>query len=252
MDAPIVSVVIPVHNCAKHICSAVDSALAQDVPLEIIVLDDCSTDDLDRTMQRYKHEPRVIYLKNNAHLGVAQTRNRGVALAKGKYIAFLDADDNWMPGKLQRQLDLLAQTGTVLCSTARELMLPDGTLTGTVLHTRKRITYRSMLLQNQINCSATVILTKVAREFPMAHDDCHEDYLMWLQVLRKYRTACAIDAPLLKYRVSSSGKSGTKLHSAKLTYRVYQYMGYSLPRSLLQFVSYMLHGLIKYFRWFIT
>lgn len=251
MDAPLISVVIPVHNCAKFVTLAIDSALNQDVPVEVLVLDDMSRDNLDKVMKRYQNDPRVIYSKNDGHLGVAKTRNRGVSMAQGEYIAFLDADDYWMPEKLKKQLALIQETGTIMCSTARELMEPDGTLTGHILPAKKKITYHTLLLQNQLNCSSVLIKTSVAREFPMHHDDSHEDYLMWLEVLRKYRVACAVNEPLLKYRISSTSKSGRKWKSAKMTFLVYRYMGYGITRSCLQFCSYAIHGVVKYFRWFL-
>lgn len=251
MDDLLISVVIPVHNCAQYVCQAIDSALAQDVPVEILVIDDGSRDHLDQVMRRYQQEPRVCYLKNETRMGVAKTRNRGVDLAKGNYIAFLDADDYWMEGKLKKQLALMRETNTVICSTARELMTMDGTLTGHVIPTKTKITYNNLLLHNRINCSSVLIRTEVARQFPMHHDDSHEDYLMWLEVLRKYRVACAVNEPLLKYRISSTGKSGNKLQSAKMTFMVYRYMGFGVFRSVLHFCSYAVHGFIKYFDWFL-
>jgi teichuronic acid biosynthesis glycosyltransferase TuaG len=93
-----------------------------------------------------------------------------------------------------------------------------------------------------------VIRTEVAREFPMHHaHDSHEDYIMWLEVLRKYGFACGINQPLLKYTVSTQGKSGTKLKSTAMTYRVYQYMGFSPVQSALCFCSYALHGVWKHY-----
>lgn len=250
MDDLLVSVIIPAHNCAQYISQAIDSALIQEVPMEILVINDGSRDNLDKVMERYKDEPRIRYLKNEKNLGVAKTRNRGVELARGNYVAFLDADDYWLAGKLQKQLALMQEMNTVICSTARELMTLDGTLTGHIIPAQKRITYNSLLLQNHINCSSVLIKTEVAREFPMHHDDSHEDYLMWLEVLKKYRVACAVNEPLLKYRISNTGKSGNKLHSAKMTFMVYRYMGFGLFRSVLHFCSYAVHGVIKYFDWF--
>lgn len=251
MDDILVSVVIPAYNCAKLITKALDSALIQDVPMEILVINDCSTDDLDRVMQTYLVDPRVRYYKNETNLGVAATRNKGVALAQGEYIAFLDADDYWTGDKLKRQLKLIREKNAVICSTARELMNLDGSLTGFVIPAKEEFTFRDMQTQNHINCSSVLIRTDVAREFPMHHDDGHEDYLMWLEVLEKYGRGCAINEPLLKYRISSKGKSGNKLNSAKMTYRTYRYMGYGFFRSLLYFIGYAFHGTKKYFRWFL-
>ncbi len=246
MDEVLVSVIIPAHNCAHYICQAVDSALIQDVPMEILVINDGSKDNLDQVMERYQNDSRVCYLKNEHNMGVAKTRNRGVRLAKGEYIAFLDADDYWMAGKLKKQLDLIQGTDTVLCSTARELMLPDGELTGHIIPVKEVLSYHDLLHHNQINCSSVLIRTEVAREFPMFHDDSHEDYLTWMKVLEKYGVALCINEPLLKYRVSITGKSGNKWKSAKMTFQAYRYMGFGWAKSLACFCSYAFNGVMKH------
>ena len=247
MSEPLISVVIPAYNCAGVIGHAIDSALMQDVALEILVLDDGSSDGLEAVMAGYEGNEAVRFAKNEKNLGAAATRNRGVSMARGKYVAFLDADDYWMPGKLTRQLALMEETGCVLCCTARELMTPEGELTGKIIPVKETITYRELLTHNSINCSSVLILTDVAKEFPMHHDDCHEDYIMWLEVLRKYDAACGINEPLLKYRLSNTGKSGNKLHSAKMTFMVYRNMGFSMVKSVACFCSYAFHGVKKYF-----
>lgn len=244
MTTPSVSVIIPAYNCAKYIPQAIDSALAQEVPLEVIVIDDGSSDGLEAVLAAYGEAVR--YSKNERNIGAAQSRNRGVSLARGEYIAFLDADDYWAPGKLAKQLAAMARTGSVLCSTARELMDADGNLTGQIIPVTETVTYRQLLKHNCINCSSVVIRRSVALEFPMHHEDSHEDYIMWLEVLQKYGTACAVNEPLLKYRLSDTGKSGSKLHSAKMTYMVYRYMGFGTAKSILCFCSYAFHGVKKY------
>ena len=251
MSEVLVSVVIPAYNCAKTLQKAVDSALTQDVSLEVLVLNDCSKEPLDAVMQAYAEDERVRYLVNEENLGAAQTRNRGVKLARGRYVAFLDADDYWAAGKLKKQLALLNETGCVICSTARELMQPDGTLSGYTIPVPERFSYGSLCRGNVINCSSVLILREAALEFPMEHEDCHEDYLMWLRVLKKYGDGCAVNEPLLKYRVSNTGKSGSKLHSSVLAWRTYRYMGFSLPRSIFYFLNYALGGLKKYLPWFL-
>lgn len=247
MEKPKVSVIIPAHNCAGTIGRAVRSALRQQVPLEILVIDDCSEDNLEQAMEEFAAEP-VLFLKNERNLGASGTRNRGVRLAKGEYVAFLDADDWWEDGKLQKQLERLRETGFVLCSTARELAEPDGRLTGRVIPVTETITYRQMLHQNCINCSSVLLKTEVAREFPMEHEDSHEDYIAWLKILKKYHMACAVNEPLLKYRLTNSGKSGSKLKSAKMTYQAYRYAGFGKWKSAWYFLCYAVNGALKYMK----
>lgn len=246
MRSPVVSVIIPAYRCSETIGAAIDSALAQDVPMEILVIDDCPEAPIGAVMKRYAEDPSVIYLKNPENLGAAETRNRGIREAKAPLIAFLDADDLWLPGKLRKQLELLEKTGCVLSCTARELMTPQGQATGKIIPVREQITYRELLKHNCINCSSVVIRAEAAREFPMCHEDSHEDYIMWLRVLQKYGSACGINEPLLQYRLSSTGKSGNKLKSAKMTFLVYRYMGFGIGKSLLCFCSYAFHGVRKY------
>lgn len=243
---PEVSVVIPVHNGAKTLPKALDSALCQRVELEIIVIDDCSEDDLEHALIPYGRDDRVRVLKNEKNLGAAASRNRGVKEARGNYVAFLDSDDYWAPGKLEKQLQQLKQGNYVLCSTARELMTPEGELTGRMIGVKEKITYRELLRHNSINCSSVVLERRVALEFPMEHEDSHEDYITWLKILKKYGCAAGINEPLLKYRLSASGKSGRKWKSAVMTFKVYRYMGFGWFRSVICFVSYALHGVWKY------
>ena len=243
----LVSVVMPAYNCAASIGDSIESVLCQDVPLELIVVNDRSPDDLDAAMEKYLHDDRVVYVTNEQNMGAAKSRNRAMEMARGKYIAFLDSDDIWLPGKLKKQLDILEQTGCVLCCTARALMTPEGVDDGRVIPVTEVITYKDLLRHNPIGCSSVVIRTEAAREFPMGHEDSHEDYIMWLQVLRKYGDARGINEPLLRYRLSNTGKSGSKFHSAKMTFMVYRYMGFSLPKSLLCFASYAINGVKKYY-----
>lgn len=239
MDAPLISVIIPAYNAMGTIAGAVESALAQNVPLEIIVVDDGGNDGLETLLQ-----DKAILLKNEENLGAAESRNRGIRHARGKYVAFLDADDLWLPGKLQKQLDAIGEK--VLCCTARELMTPEGVCTGRVIGVKERITYRELLKHNSINCSSVLLRRDVALEFPMEHADSHEDYILWLKILQKYDEAVGINEPLLRYRLSNTGKSGSKLNSAKMTFRVYRYMGFGTVKSLICFCSYAIHGTFKY------
>lgn len=247
MKKPLVSVVIPAYNCAGTIGKAIDSALEQGVEAEIIVVDDHSDDILEAALERYIRDLGVIYLRDPKKLGASGSRNLGVARAKGEYVAFLDADDIWRPGKLVKQLAAMERTGAVLCATARELQDATGRLSGKVIPIKERITYRELLKHNSISCSSVLMKTEVAREFPMHHEDSHEDYIMWLEILQKYGFACGVNEPLLIYSLSNTGKSGSKLKSATMTFKVYRHMGFSLPKSLVCFASYAFNGVWKYY-----
>ena len=243
---PLVSVIMPAFHAAGYIEKAIDSVFIQDVPLELIVIDDCSEDGLDEVMKKYRDYGNVIYLKNKKNIGVAGSRNRGVATASGKYIAFLDSDDWWEAGKLSKQLKVMEEEHVVLCSTGRELMEADGKPTEKIIPVREELSYRRLLYGNSINCSSVLVRAEAAREFPMLHDDSHEDYITWLKILKKYGRGRGINEPLLKYRLSENGKSRNKIKSARMTFAVYRYMGYGYIKSAYFFTGYALNGIRKY------
>ncbi len=248
-----VSIIIPVYNAKSYICEAVASALTQETDKELIVLDDGSTDASMDVLERWLEghadlvaDTKVIVQKNQKNAGVAQTRNKGVRLASGEYIAFLDADDRFVNGKLQKQVAKLKVTGADLCNTARRLIRADGTETETVIHTPEVITLSQLEHSNRINCSSVLVRRETALRFPMAHSDAHEDYLTWLHMLQNGVTMVGIDEPLLEYRLSESGKSRNKWKSAKMTYHTYRYAGYSRMKSVRLLVCYMINGVKKY------
>ncbi len=243
---PEVSVVIPAFNCEKTLKAAVDSALHQDICMEVIIIDDASTQDFSEVLSKYEDNPQVRISRNETNIGVAASRNRGVAMAKGEYIAFLDADDIWRDEKLKKQLSLIKKTGAVLCSTARELITTDGELTGRVICVPERITYKKLLYGNVINCSSVLLKREVALKYPMGDDDIHEDYICWLSILKEYGEAFCVNEPLLLYRTGKNSKSGSKLKSAKMTYKVYKKMGFSTIKAIWYFTGYAINGVIKY------
>lgn len=109
MTASTVSVIIPTYNSAGYVCEAVESVLAQTYTyrdVEIIVIDDGSTDDTRQRLEAYT--PRILY-EYQPNRGRSSARNRGIQLASGEWIAFLDADDTWYPSKLERQMAALAK-----------------------------------------------------------------------------------------------------------------------------------------------
>lgn len=241
-----VTVIIPAYNAEKYITTAIDSVYKQEMEIEVIVIDDCSTDHTADVLKNYREYPGFRYLKNEKNSGVSFSRNRGVREAKGEYIAFLDADDWWCRGKLKAQLEALRNTGAVLCATGREIVRADASSTGKRISVKRYITYRELLKHNSINCSSVLLKTEVAREFPMENDEIHEDYMTWLKILKKYKYAVGVNEPYLMYRLSENGKSRNKLKSAKMTFQVYRCAGYGMLQSSCFFVSYAIHGVFKY------
>lgn len=243
---PLVSVIMPAYQAEKYIVQAIESVWVQNVPLELIVVDDCSSDKTQDILKPYMERPDFHYIRNKDNMGAAASRNRGVKSAKGDFIAYLDSDDWWEPGKLKAQLSIMEKTGSIMCSTGRELMKPDGNSTGKKIGVASVVTYKNLLRHNSINCSSVLIKREAAVEFPMCYDKSHEDYITWLKVLKKYGYCAGINDPYLKYRLSQGGKSRNKVKSARMTFQVYRYMGYGPLKSCMFFLSYALHGILKY------
>lgn len=126
-EAPTVSVVIPAYNAAWCVAKAIDSVLAQDYrDFELIVVDDGSTDDTAKVLAAYGDAIRVIRKPNG---GLSSARNTGIAAARGEFIAFLDADDWWLPGKLRLQMSSMRQNANIgFSSTTARVVDPDGNL----------------------------------------------------------------------------------------------------------------------------
>lgn len=119
---PMVSVIMPAYNAAAYIAEAIRSVQSQTMmDWELLVIDDCSSDDTRQIVQTLaRKDSRIHLLPNEKNMGTARTRNRGMDLCHGVYIALLDSDDVWYPQKLQQQIDLAEETGAdiVYCSYA--------------------------------------------------------------------------------------------------------------------------------------
>lgn len=248
----VVSVIIPVYNGASFINQAIDSVIAQEVPLEIIIVDDASTDSTPELIQSYaplftgQDMIHIKYIRNDSNLGVAESRNKGIKAASGKYIAFLDADDWWEKNKLYKQINILEKEDVVLSCTARELISHEGVSTNHIIPVNNNITYKQLLRKNVIGCSSVLVNANVMKEFPMMHGDAHEDYLTWLKILKKYNHAYGINEPLLKYRLSKNSKSRNKMKSSWMTFKVYRYMKIPFFRSLYYFCCYIYNSFKMY------
>lgn len=247
-----VSVIIPVYNCEKYIAQAIESVLNQTTKeeIEILVIDDGSKDKTKQIVQKYmdikSSMRRVRFFVNEKNLGVAETRNQGIRMAKGEYVAFLDADDWWDMNKLEKQLVLIREKNAVLVYSGRELMDADGISMRKIVNIPECVSYQALLRSNYIPCSSVLMLTKTAKEFYMCHDELHEDYIFWLRILKKYKYAYGINEPLLKSRLSAGGKSRNKLKSARMHYGVYRYMGIPVWKAVCLFLCYVVNGVRKY------
>lgn len=245
-ELPLISVIMPAYNSEKYIEQAIRSVLQQKMKTELLIIDDCSRDKTAQVVRPYVDNESVIYIKNKKNLGAAESRNVGIRMAKGSYIAFLDADDWWTADKLKKQMEFFNEKQAILCCTGRELMNRNGESLKKYISVPERITYKMLLKTNSIPLSAAIVKTEVLREYYMSHAELHEDYLLWLKILKKYECAYGLNEPLLKSRMSPAGKSRNKLKSARMQMGVYRLLGFGIMKSLFYLIFYMINGIKKY------
>jgi teichuronic acid biosynthesis glycosyltransferase TuaG len=250
MAALLCSVIIPAYNSEKYIEKTLQSIINQTYrEIEIIVINDCSSDSTSDIVKRFmEFDSRVILIDNDTNMGVSHSRNKAILSAKGEYIAFCDSDDYWDINKLEMQMDAITNSNCSLCCTARELIMDDGQPTGHVLPVTNTITYEKLLADNIIACSSVVLKREIALEFPMERSDLHEDFIIWLTIIKKYGPACGINQPLLKYRLTANSKSSGKIKTLKMRYGVYKFIGINNFRSYVFILLYMISALRKYGR----
>ena len=245
-----VSIVMPTYNAVKYIQGAVESVLRQTyTDWELLIVDDGSTDGTEQMIQNLiKMDERVKLVKNRENIGVAETRNRGVELAKGEWIAFLDSDDIWHPNKLQEQLELYQRNGMPFIFTGSGFMDESGKLLNYELSVPQIIGYRELLKQNVISCSSVLIKKELAKKYPMEHSEkMHEDFAVWLSILKQeHIKAAGVNKPLLIYRISEKSKSGNKWKASVMTFRVYRYIGLSIIPAVYYWLCYVCRSVKKY------
>ena len=217
----------------------------------MIIVDNGSDEPLKMKSDLYR-DPRVKYFITPELLGASGARNTGIRLAMGKYIAFLDADDYWEKDKLDKQIKVMRRfkvkgEAPVICFTGRALVDKNGHKLGRYIGCNKIVDYKRLLRSNQINCSSVLVRAADLENMRFPMGDLHEDYVLWLKLLKKGGFAAGINRPLLNYRVNSRSKSGNKLKSAVMNYRVYRYLGFSLPETILHMITYTLAGIKKHY-----
>lgn len=243
-----ITVITPAYNAASYLEQCIESVLNQTIPCKMVIVDDASVDDTAAIAKRIaeQYPERIRVLENDRNRGVAVSRNRAIQAADTTYIALLDADDWWTLDKLELQLAAIKRIDADVCYSGRELMCENGTTTGRILHVLENVTYKELLKGNIISCSSVLMKREDALNYPMDHDELHEDYIMWLSMLRDGKRFVGINQPLLKSRLCAGGKSRDKFKAARMTYGVYRYMGIPVWKTWYYLVCYAWNGVRKY------
>ena len=247
MPLPEVTVVMPVYNAEKTVIASIESVLGQTFfSLELIVVDDCSSDatcDLIRRHQSIDQRLRLFRLDKNS--GAAQARNKAISEAQGRFIAFLDGDDLWQPEKLEEQLGFMLGRDIAFSYTAYERIDEAGNVIG-VMSAPEKLAYNDLLKTNYIGCLSVVYDTFKLGKFYMSVDSGREDYATWLKVLGQIEYAYGLNLVLAQYRVHSSQSSAKKIKMAMETWRLYRNVEHlDVARAFYFFSHYAMRGFMR-------
>ena len=221
---------MPAFNSARTLRESAQSVLDQSVEsLELIVIDDLSTDDTAAVARDLAaRDGRVRLIARNERGGPAAARNTGMAAARGRFIAFCDADDLWLPTKLERQLELAEASGASLIFSSYRRVDPDfsgpvaeSAVPQRVVQAPTHVTYAELLRRNVIGCLTAVVDTKQTGPVSMPDVPGAEDWGLWLRILREGGRAAGVAEPLALYRTAQPGShSAGRWRALRAVWRV--------------------------------
>lgn len=243
---PRVTVVIPFRNAVGTLGQTVASVQAQTVrDWEALLVDDQSGDGSTELAARLAaRDPRLRLVCPPARLGAAGARNLGIREARGRFLAFLDADDLWLPEKLERQLPLLEVGAGIVFSSYRRID-PEGRPLS-VVRARPLVRYRDALGGNPIGSPTAVWDLARFGRVQMPDLPMREDYAFWLALLRQGAEARGLPEVLAEYRVSPGSRSARKLRAARNTWSVLRREpGLGWPRAALGFGLYAVRAVLS-------
>lgn len=236
-DLGLVSIITPSYNCANFINETIESILSQTYRnWELIITDDCSTDNSREIIQGYcDKDKRIKLLKLSKNSGAGVARNNSIKEALGRFIAFCDSDDRWYPDKLQKQLDFMTSTDCALSYTSYMTCDEDSKITGIVVCRRKE-TSNSIKRDDKIGCLTVIYdVHKIGKIF-MPDIRKRQDWAFKIKALSICKEALGMKEPLALYRLRKNSLSNKK--SALIKYNISVYhsiLGWSIVKSYLYF-----------------
>ena len=214
-DSPLISVVMPCFNSGEFIQEAIESVLNQTYRnIELIIVDDCSTDDSTSIITRFSaQDSRIVSVYKGINEGAAMSRNVALDLAQGDYIAFLDSDDVWNADKLETQLKYMLEHDCGFVYSYYNVMSNAGRHCYT-LKAPKTVTRNKLLFTCFIGCSSVVISRSLLGRKRQRDIVCRNDYMFWLDILRDGEVGYCCPGVFSSYR-RGSGISSNKLRNFK-------------------------------------
>ena len=248
---PLVSVIMPAYNAARFIKEAISSVMTQTIAdWELFVIDDCSKDNTFQIIQDLvATDARIYALRNEVNLGVAKTRNRGIALATGAYVALLDSDDYWYPDFLEKLLANAQEKQSDIIYCSYELVDEQNRKVCNDFIVPEATTFEESIIRSVITCSTVLFTSKVAQNYRFPTNMYHEDIALWFELLRDGKKATGVIDVLAAYRQSPNSRSSDKIRSACRRWKVYrEHLKMPFLKCVVTMFKYGYYGLKKYKR----
>jgi teichuronic acid biosynthesis glycosyltransferase TuaG len=224
---PEVSIVTPVFNAARFLPDALRSvALQTFTDWEHILVDDGSTDgSFELLQQAATLDPRLRLLRTSGRTGPARARNQGLKQARGKYAAFLDADDLWLSQKLNNCIAWMKAHHYAFIYHDYRHISHDGLKAGAVISGPDRLDLRKLHTRRGVGSCLTVVIDLHQLpnfRFPADHRDLNEDFIAWLRLLRQGHVGHRLPEDLGRYRLSAESRNGNRFASAVACWHIYR------------------------------
>ncbi len=222
MEKELVSIIMPSYNTGKFIEETINSVISQTYSnWELIIVDDCSTDNTDEILKNI-NDDRIIYLKNEKNSGAAVSRNKALREAKGRWMAFLDSDDLWVPQKLEKQIKFMKGNGYYFTYTNYSEIDENGNLNGKRITGPKKITKTGMFNYCWPGCLTVMYDASKIGLIQIEDIKKNNDYAMWLKVCKK-ADCYLLDEELAMYRKRSGSISNhSYIALIKWHYKLYR------------------------------
>lgn len=246
----LVSIITPAWNAADFIADAITSVQEQSYcDWELLIVDDCSSDDTCKIIESFaEKDGRVRLIRQPRNYGPAAARNSALRQASGRWVAFLDSDDFWLPEKLEKQVAFHADCGGPLSFTAYRRISVDGQSLGHLILVPRWLNYWGLLKNTAIATSTVLIDRECTGDFEM-QPTYYDDFVCWLRLLRSGGCAAGLNEDLMRYRVVKGSVSRNKWRSALEVWKTYRGVErLNLFRSMWVFCFYGLNAIRKYRR----
>lgn len=244
----LVSIITPSYNSARFIAETIESVLTQTYQnWELLITDDCSNDNTVSIVRKYcEKDPRIKLFVLEHNSGAAIARNNSIKQAKGKYIAFLDSDDIWLPQKLEKQIQFMESNNYAFSMTAYSLMDLEGKSKNKILYMPQSMSYAQYLRNTAIGCLTVVIDKEKTGAFEMPNIRTSQDMALWLVILKRGFKIYALNENLASYRLVPTSNSAKKMKAVKDVWRVYrEFERLSFIYAAFNFCGYMFHAILK-------